>query len=186
MARINFGAKPLSYPQPVLIIAAYDGDGRANAMNAAWGGITGSDELTICVSPGHKTVKDLRQTGDFTVSMGDAAHVTACDYLGIASGNTTEDKLARAGFTVTKSRFVNAPVINELAVCLECRVVNYDEASHRLVGRIVNVSVDDSVVTDGRVDTDKVRPISFDPFNNTYRVLGEKAGYAFSDGKALQ
>ena len=109
MARIDFGAKPLSYPQPVLIIAAYDGDGRANAMNAAWGGITGSDELTICVSPGHKTVKDLRQTGDFTVSMGDAAHVTACDYLGIASGNTTEDKLARAGFTVTKSRFVNAP-----------------------------------------------------------------------------
>ena len=77
MARIDFGAKPLSYPQPVLIIAAYDGDGRANAMNAAWGGITGSDELTICVSPGHKTVKDLRQTGDFTVSMGDAAHVTA-------------------------------------------------------------------------------------------------------------
>ena len=164
--RKNFGAKAFSYPQPVFIIATYNEDGTADAMNAAWGGISDTTELSI--------------------SMGDARHVTACDYVGLASGNNTKDKLAKAGFTVSKSESVDAPVINELAVCMECTVKSYDPETGRLVGVIVNVSVDESAMTNGKVDVAKVAPISFDPFNNAYHVLGEKVGNAFSDGLALR
>lgn len=127
MSRKNFGAKPLTYPQPVFIIATYDENGNADAMNAAWGGISEGDELSLCLSAGHKTVKNLLKTGAFTVSMADAKHVAECDYVGIVSANTVPDKLSKAGFTTTKSENVNAPVINELAVCVECKVKSYDE-----------------------------------------------------------
>ncbi len=185
MGRKSFGAKPLSYPQPVWIIATYDENGVPNAMNAAWGGISEEKEISVCLSPGHKTCLNFAKTGAFTVSMADAAHVAACDYVGISTGNKTEDKFARAGFTATKSELVNAPIINELAVCLECRVVSYDTESCILRGEIVNVSVDESAMTDGKVDVAKVAPICFDPFNRAYHVLGEKVGDAWGSGKPL-
>lgn len=87
MSRKNFGAKPLTYPQPVFIIATYDENGNADAMNAAWGGISEGDELSLCLSAGHKTVKNLLKTGAFTVSMADAKYVAECDYVGIVSAN---------------------------------------------------------------------------------------------------
>lgn len=186
MARKNFGAKSYSFPQPVFIIGTYDENGVADAMNAAWGGISETNEISICLGTEHKTVANLKKTGAFTVSMGDAQHVAACDYVGIVSGNKVTDKMEKAGFTVTKSEFVNAPVINELSVCLECKVKSYDEDACRLIGEIVNISVDESVLTDGKVDVEKVQPISFDPFNNAYHVLGQKVGNAFSDGKQLK
>ena len=185
MSRKNFGAKPLSYPQPVWIIATYDENGVPNAMNAAWGGISEENQVSVCLSPDHKTCLNFAKTGAFTVSMADADHVAACDYVGIATGTKVADKLARAGFTVTKSEFVDAPVINELAVCLECRVIEYDRETCILKGEIVNVSVDEAAMTDGKVDVAKVRPISFDPFNNAYHVLGECVGKAWNAGKAL-
>ena len=185
MSRKNFGAKPLSYPQPVWIIATYDENGKPNAMNAAWGGISDDKEVSICLSPGHKTCANFAKTGAFTISMADAAHVAGCDYVGIATGNKTEDKFAKAGFTETKSELVNAPIINELAVCLECKVISYDPESCILKGEIVNVSVDESALTDGKVDVAKVQPISFDPFNNAYHVIGEKVGDAWGSGKSL-
>ena len=159
MSRKSFGAKPLSYPQPVWIIATYDENGIPNAMNAAWGGISEEKEVSVCLSPGHKTCKNFEKTGAFTISMADAAHVAGCDYVGIASGNKVADKFARAGFTATKSEIVNAPIINELAVCIECRVINYDKESCILRGEIVNVSVDEAALTDGKVDVSKVAPI---------------------------
>jgi len=185
MARKDFGPKPYSFPQPVLIISTYDESGVPNAMNAAWGGISDDHEISICLSAGHKTCKNFEKTGAFTVSMGDAAHVVACDYVGMASANKTENKFEKSGFTCTPSTRVNAPIINELAVCMECRVKLWDPEACRLVGEIVNVSVDESALTDGKVDVSKVAPISFDPFNGAYHVLGEKVGNAFSDGKQL-
>ena len=185
MSRVDFGPKPFSYPQPVWIIGTYDEEGRPNAMNAAWGGISGHKEVTISLSPGHKTCANFAVTGAFTINMGDAGHVAACDYVGIASGNKTEGKFEKAGFTAMKSGFVNAPIISELPVCLECRVLEYDPEKHLLRGQIVNVSVEETVMTDGRVDVSKACPITFDPFNNTYHVLGEKVGDAWGTGKAL-
>lgn len=185
MSRKNFGSKPLSYPQPVWIIATYDEDGTPDAMNAAWGGISEANEVAVCLSPGHKTVKNLKKTGAFTVSMADAEHIAACDYVGMVSGNRVPDKLARAGLTVSKSSLVNAPIINELAVCVECRVIDYDPASCILRGEIVNVSVDESCMTGGKVDITKVQPVALDPFNSSYHVLGEKVGDVCTSGKAL-
>ncbi len=184
--RKNFGAKAYTYPQPVLIIESYDENGNADAMNAAWGGISDDKEISMCLSAEHKTVKNILERKAFTVSMGDAGHVEACDYVGLVSGNKVPDKLKKAGFTITKSELVDAPIINELAVCVECRMISYDEKTCRMVGEIVNVSVDESAMTDGKVDITKVAPITFDPFNNAYHVIGEKVGNAFCDGVKLK
>ncbi|MBQ1596063.1 MAG: flavin reductase family protein [Clostridia bacterium] len=185
MSRKSFGPKPLTYPQPVWIIATYDEEGRPNAMNAAWGGISEENQVSVCLSPGHRTCKNFAKTGAFTISMADADHVAGCDYVGIASGDKVPDKFARAGFTAEKSTLVNAPIIRELAVCLECKVIEFDRETCILKGEIVNVSVDERALTDGKVDVQKVRPIAFDPFNNAYNVLGEEVGKAWGAGRSL-
>ena len=184
--RKNFGAKPICYPQPVFILAAYDESGVPNAMNAAWGGISDDKEISFCISAGHKTTHDILARKAFTVSMADAAHVVECDYVGVVSGNDVPDKLAKCGFHTTGSEFVDAPLIDELAMALECRLVSYDPETCRLVGEIVNVCADESVLTDGKIDPAKLRPITFDPMNNAYLVLGEKVGNAFQDGLKLR
>lgn len=185
--RKNFGAKPLTYPQPVFIIATYDENGTPDAMNAAWGGISEMNEISLCLSAGHKTVKNLLKRGAFTVSMADAEHVVACDYVGLVSGNKVADKFARAGFHATQSAFVDAPLIDELAVAVECKLKDYNPETCILRGEIVNVSVDERVLDEnGKVDAAKVAPIIFDPFNNAYLKVGEKVGNAFSDGKQLK
>lgn len=183
--RKNFGAKAVLYPQPVFIIATYGEDGTPDAMNAAWGGISESNELSICVSAEHKTTANILARGAFTVSMATADTVVPCDYVGIVSGNDVANKLEKAGFHTEKSEFVDAPLIKELPMAVECRLISYDENSCRLVGEIVNVCADESVLTDGKIDPMKLRPITYDGMNHAYYVLGEKVGNAFTDGTAL-
>ena len=185
--RKNFGAKPMCYPMPVYIIAAYGADGIPNAMNAAWGGISEEEEISICISAEHKTTENILRSKAFTVSMATEAQVVACDYVGIVSGNKEPDKFAKAGFHATKSEFVDAPLIDELPMALECQLVSYDPESCRLVGRIVNVSADESVLgADGKIDPEKLRPITYDPVHHHYLTLGKKVGHAFKDGLALK
>ena len=184
--RKNFGSKSWLYLMPVLIIAAYDEAGIPNAMNAAWGGMFTDEHIGICISQGHKTTKNILATRAFTVSMATAEQVVACDYVGIVSGNRERDKVAKAGFTAERSEVVNAPIIKELPMTLECEMVSYDEESCHLVGRIVNVSADESILTDGKIDYAKLRPLTYDPVNHHYVELGAKVGNAFSDGKKLK
>ena len=185
--RKNFGAKPMCYPMPVYIIGSYGTDGTPNAMIAAWGGISEETEISICISADHKTTENILSRKAFTVSMATAKYIAACDYVGIVSGNKEPDKFAKAGFHATKSQFVDAPLIDELPMALECELISYDPESCRLVGRIVNVSADESVLGDnGKVDVSKLQPITFDPMNNHYLVLGEKVGQAFHDGVSLK
>ena len=185
--RKNFGAKPVCYPQPVFILAAYDEKGIPNAMNAAWGGISEEQEVSICVSADHKTTRTILAKKAFTVSMATAGQMVACDYVGLVSGNQVPDKFEKAGFHATKSQFVDAPLIEELPMAMECELISYDPDTCRLVGQIVNVSADESVLNEkGKVDPMKLRPITFDPMNNTYLVLGEKVGNAFRDGLQLK
>lgn len=183
MSRVNYGAKPLMYPQPVLIIATYDENGVPNAMNAAWGITTDYQEITISLSD-HKTTDNLMLKKAFTVSMATEGQVLACDYVGIESARKVPDKFAKAGFHATKSAFVDAPLIDELPLAMECKVKSFENGI--LIGEIVNVSADESVVTDGAVDITKVKPISFDPFSNGYFGIGERVGNAFKDGMALK
>jgi len=185
--RKNFGAKAMCYPMPVFIIGTYNEDGTPNAMNAAWGGISEETEITICVDDSHKTAENLLARKAFTVSMATAAQMVACDYVGIVSGNKEPDKFAKAGFHATKSEFVDAPLIDELPMALECEVISYDPETCRLVGNIVNVCADESVLGDnGKVDVQKLRPITYDPVNHQYLVLGESVGRAFQAGMALK
>ena len=184
--RKNFGQKSWLYPMPVLIVAAYDEAGVANAMNAAWGGIFTDEHIGICLSEGHKTTKNILATKAFTVSMATADELTACDYVGIVSGNKKPDKFTKAGFTAERSEFVNAPLIRELPMTLECELVSYDMESNHLVGRIVNVSDDERILTDGKIDYRKLRPITYDPIYHHYIELGDVIGNAFADGKKLK
>ena len=184
--RKNFGVKTWIYPMPVFIVAAYDENGVPNAMNAAWGGIYTDDMIGICLSEEHKTTQNILATKAFTVSMATANKVTECDYVGIVSGNKIPDKFARAGFTAEKSEFVNAPIIKELPMTLECELVSYDTETCHMVGKIVNVSADESILSpDGKIDVSLLNPIIYDTINKDYLTLGPKAGNAFSDGKKL-
>ena len=183
MSRIDLGAKPYIFPMPVLIIGTYDESGIPNAMNAAWGSITDEDEISISMGS-HKTTDNLAVTGAFTVSMATEDYVTACDYVGVVSGRDVPDKFKRAGFTHTKSSFVNAPIINELPMTLECEVKSFEDEI--LIGKIRNISVADSVLTEGKIDPAKLKPITFDPVNHTYTGLGTALGKAFSDGFRLK
>ena len=184
--RKNFKANPWFYPLPVLIIGTYDENGNADAMNAAWGGLYDSDLVELCLSESHKTTKNIKSKGAFTVSFADADNVAASDYVGIVSGNNTPDKMKKSDFTVTKSEFVDAPVINELPLALECEFVKTTSEGN-IIGRIVNISADEKILDEnGKPDLDKFRPISYEPVHNTYRVLGEVVGKAFSDGAKLK
>lgn len=183
MSRVDFGAKPLIFPMPVLIIGTYDKDGMPNAMNAAWGMISDSQEISISLSE-HKTTDNLAATGAFTVSIATEDTVIPCDYVGIESAKRVPDKFEKAGFHATKSSKVNAPLIDELPMALECKVKSFDNGI--LVGEIVNVTADESVLTDGKIDPRKLKPIAYDPMNHTYVALGEVVGKAFSDGHQLQ
>lgn len=183
--RKNFGPKTWLYPQPVMIIATYNEDGSANAMNAAWGGIAGFDKVIIDMSD-HRTTENISRTGAFTVACADSCNVVPCDYVGIVSGRDVPDKFEKAGFTSSRSEFVNAPVINELSVTLECELEKIDPDG-RYIGRIVNVSCDEKYMgEDGLPDLTKFVPITFDPVHCGYYKLGEKVGQAFSDGNELK
>ena len=177
----------MCYPMPVYIIATYGADGTPNAMNAAWGGISEETEISICVSQDHKTTENILARRAFTVSMATAQYMAACDYVGIVSGNQEPDKFAKAGFHATRSQFVDAPLIDELPMAVECELISYDPETCRLVGRIVNVCAEDSILGDnGKVDVDKLQPITYDPMNHHYLALGQKVGQAFHDGLSLK
>ena len=180
--RKNFGVKPMVYPMPVFIIGTYGEGDVPNAMNAAWGGISEENEISICISEDHKTTENILSRRAFTISMATADFVSACDYVGIVSGNDVSDKLSRCGLHTVKSELVDAPIIVELPMALECRLKSYDPETCRLVGEIVNVSCDEEYLTDGKIDPAKLRPITYDSANHTYRVLGDVVGKAYSDG----
>ncbi|MBQ9942383.1 MAG: flavin oxidoreductase, partial [Christensenellaceae bacterium] len=116
----------------------------------------------------------------------DASNVVAADYVGVVSGNDVPDKLLKTGWHTCASKFVDAPIIEELPMTLECRMESYDEEDELLIGQIVNVSADEKILTDGKIDPAKLRPITYDPAGHTYVVLGEKVGNAFFDGKQLK
>ena len=181
----SLGPASTVYPEPVFIIGTYNDDGTPNAMNAAWGGIANENRIMICVDKGHRTAHNLVKRGAFTVSMADEDYVIACDYVGIVSGNDEPDKFAKAGFHATRSDKVDAPLIDELKMCLECRVISYDD-DEMLIGEIVDIKANPDVLTDGKVDPAKLKPITYDPVNRRYYGFGNQVGRAFYDGKALR
>ncbi|MBR5515397.1 MAG: flavin reductase [Clostridia bacterium] len=182
----NIGAKAMLYPMPVLIIGSYDENYIPDAMNAAWGGISEEKEISICVSPEHKTTENILKRSAFTVSCADAKNVVEADFVGLVSANDMPDKIEKCGWNAVKSNNVDAPLFDELPFTLECKLISYDEESCRLVGEIVNIAVDEEILNNGRIDLTKFKPIVYDSSNHNYLTLGEAVGKAFSDGKKIK
>jgi flavin reductase (DIM6/NTAB) family NADH-FMN oxidoreductase RutF len=178
------GKKSFITPECVLIIGTYDENGVPNAMNAAWGMQSDMGEITLMLSK-HKTTENFEKTGAFTVAFGTADTVKSCDYLGIVSGNKTPDKVAKSGFTAVKSEFVDAPMMSELPLVLECELVSMNEENCNVVGKIANCAVEESAMTDGKPDAAKMKPICFDACQHVYRIMGDVVANAFSVGKEL-
>ncbi len=182
----NLGVKPYLFPMPVLMIATYGEDGKVDVMNMAWGGICAANMVALNIDEDHKTSKNIKAKGAFTVSVADIAHLKESDFFGTATGNTMADKFERSGMTAVKSEFVDAPVIEEYPITLECKVLEMGEAVNgfRVVGEIVNVLADESVLDEkGKVDPSKLNAFVFDQFQNGYYAIGEKVGDAWKSGK---
>jgi flavin reductase (DIM6/NTAB) family NADH-FMN oxidoreductase RutF len=186
--RKDFGVKTWAYPMPVFIVAAYDKDGVPCCMNAAWGGTYDTNQLMVCLADDHKTTKNILESGAFTVSIADAAHLTEADYFGVESGNKVPDKFARSGLTASRAETVDAPVINEFPLCLECEFIEYqnNEYGCGVIGKVVNVTADESVFVDGRLDMSLVNAIAFDSYTHGYYKVSERVGEAFKDGLKLK
>ena len=184
----NLGVIPGVYPMPVLMVASYNEDGSVNVMNAAWGTMQARDTVALNLTESHKTVKNIKARGAFTVSIADAAHVVEADYFGVESGNKNPDKFARSGLTASKAETVDAPVINEFPLCLECQFIEYQDNEYGcgVIGKVVNVTADESVFVDGRLDMSLVNAIAFDPYTHGYYKVSERVGEAFKDGLKLK
>ena len=185
--RKDLGVFPGVFPMPVLMIATYGEDGTVDVMNAAWGTACGMDKVALCIY-GHETNKNIDRTKAFTVAVADAKHVAEADYFGIVSGGKVKDKFARTGLTATPSKWVNAPVIEEFPLTMECEYVETvnTEGVQCVVGRIVNVTAQESVLNErGNIDASKLDAILFDQFGNKYFKVGEEAGGAWKAGKKL-
>lgn len=184
--RKNFGAKSWLYPMPVLIVGTYDENEIPNAMNAAWGGIYDTNLVMVCLADDHKTTENIKKNRAFTLSFATSKTAVPCDYVGIVSANDIPDKFARAGFHAKKSDFVNAPLIDELPMAVECKLLKFNEDGI-CIGEIVNISADESILDDkGMVDAKKLDPIIYDSVSHAYWNFGEKVGAAFSDGKKIK
>lgn len=181
--RKDLGNKMNFLPLPVLMIGTYDENGNANVMNAAWGGIYDYGKIYISLSK-HKTTENLKIKNAFTVSFATKDTEVISDYFGVVSGND-EDKIVKSGVHVVKSNFVDAPIIEEYPLTLECTVESFENGD--LIGKIVNCSIDDRYLDEkGNIDVDKMEIITFDMTSNTYRVLGGVVGNAFKDGRNLK
>ena len=176
------------FPMPVLMIATYNEDGSVNVMNAAWGTMQERDTVALNLTESHKTVQNIEARKAFTVSIADVDHLTEADYFGVASGNQVADKFARSGLTAVKAETVDAPVINDFPLCLECEFIEYQDNEYGcgVIGKVVNVTADERIMKDGKPDMSLVNAIAFDPYTHGYYKVSERVGEAFKDGLKLK
>lgn len=185
--RKNFTDFAAFFPQPVLIIGTYDQEGTPNAMNVGWGGMCGSKYVSIHISHDHKTTENILLKRAFTMSFADQAHMVEADYFGLAKGHQV-NKIEKVGFHGVKGDYVDAPIFEELPLTLECKVVEIRDIRGELevVGEVVNMSADESILDEeGRVDADRLHPLSYDRVKRVYRILGGEVGRAYSVGREL-
>ncbi|WP_130863577.1 flavin reductase family protein [Bacilliculturomica massiliensis] len=176
------------FPMPVLMVATYNDDDSVNVMNAAWGTMQARDTVVLQLTESHKTVQNIKKRGAFTVSIADAKHVAEADYFGVVSGNKVADKFENSGLTSSKANTVNAPVINEFPICLECEFIEYQNNTYGcgVIGKVVNITADESVMVDDKIDMSLVNAIAFDPYTHGYYRVAERVGEAFKDGLQLK
>lgn len=181
----SLGVKPYTYPMPVLMISTYNEDGTVDVMNMAWGGVCAEDMVALNIGEEHKTSENIKRRGAFTLSIADIPHIKEADFFGIATGNKMEDKFQRSGLTAVKSEKVDAPIVTEFPLTLECKVVECQSQPYglRVLGQIVDVLADEEVLDErGKVDPKKLNAFIFDQFQSGYYAVGEKVGQAWNAG----
>ena len=184
----DLGVKPYTFPMPVLMIATYGEDGKIDVMNMAWGGICAENMVALNIDEDHKTSENIKKRGAFTLSIADVEHLAEADFFGIATGNKMSDKFERSGMHAVKSTRVDAPIVEEFPLTLECKVVECQNTVYgfRVLGEIVNVLADEKVLDEkGRVDPKKLNAFVFDQFQSGYYAIGEKVGQAWQSGVPL-
>lgn len=176
------------FPMPVLLISTFNEDGSVDVMNAAWGTMLDRDKVALNLTESHKTVQNIKARKGFVIHLADAKHVVEADYFGVVSGNKEKDKFSKSGMTFTSSELVDAPIINELPVAIECEFIEYqsDDTGLGIIGRVVRTSVEEVKLKDGKVDIDSLEAISFDPYTHGYYKVGGRVGEAFKDGLKLK
>ena len=176
------------FPMPVLMVATYNDNDSVNVMNAAWGTMQARDTVALQLTESHKTVKNIKKRGAFTVSIADVNHVIEADYFGVVSGNKVTNKFENSGLTSSKADTVNAPVINEFPICLECEFIEYQDNAYGcgVIGKVVNITADENVMIDEKIDMSLVNAIAFDPYTHGYYKVAERGGDAFQDGLQLK
>lgn len=186
--RKNIKTTESIFPMPVLLVATYNEDGTIDVMNAAWGTMLSRDSVILNLTETHKTVKNIKARKAFTVSIADAKHIVEADYFGVVSGNDTKDKFENSGLTATKSENVDAPIINEFPLCMECEFIEYQNGEYGcgVIAKVVNVTADESVMKDDKVDISLVNAIAFDPYTHGYYKVTERVGNDFKDGLQLK
>ncbi len=180
----SFKVTPGIFPMPVLMIGTYNEDGTVDVMNAAWGMAQSMTQLKLCLTESHKTVKNIKERKAFTVSIADSSHVKEADFFGIVSGNSNPNKFEKSGLTITKSEYVDAPIINEFPLCLECEFIEYSD--YGVLGKVINTTADEKVMNGDIVDISKVSAIAFDPYTHGYYKVEQRVGNAFKDGLELK
>lgn len=184
----NLKPDPVLFPQPVLPIATWNEDCSVDVMTMAWGGTSAGDRVALNIGKNHKTTKNIRNRKAFTISVADLPHLVETDYFGIDTANTDPDKFKKSGLHASESKFVNAPVVEEYPLTLECEVESIDdsgEESH-IVGKVFNVLADEDIVDEnGKIDVSRIQAYCFDMNQNRYFVIGDQAGRAWHDGLAL-
>ena len=175
------------FPMPVLLVATYNEDGSVDVMNAAWGTMLDRERVALNLTETHKTVENIKRRKGFVVHIADAAHVVEADYFGVVSGHKEKDKFAKSGLTAVKSQLVDAPIINELPIALECEFIEYqsDNTGLGVIGRVLQTSVETDKMKDGKVDIEVLNAIAFDPYTHGYYKVSQRVGEAFKDGLKL-
>lgn len=176
------------FPMPVLMVATYNDDESVNVMNAAWGTMQQSGNVILNLTETHKTVKNIKSRGAFTISVADVHHVVEADYFGIESGNKVANKFEKSGLSASKSAMIDAPVINEFPLCLECEFIEYQSGPYGcgVLGKVVNVTADESVMNGDQIDMSLVNAIAYDPYTHGYYMVTDRVGEAFKDGLKLK
>ncbi len=176
------------FPMPVLMVATYNEDGSVDVMNAAWGTMQERGNVALNLTETHRTVQNIKRNKAFTISIADAAHIVEADYFGIVSGNKESKKFEKSGLTASKSDLVDAPIINEFPICMECAFMEYQDNTYGcgVIGKVVRITADEKVMAGDKIDLSLVNAIAFDPYTHGYYKVAERVGEAFKDGLKLK
>lgn len=188
MSKKDLGVQPYTFPMPTLMIGTYNEDDSVDVMMMAWGGVCAEDMVALNLEADHKTVANLRKRKAFTLAVPSVETLKESDFFGIATGNKMNDKFERSGLHAVKSDKVDAPIITEYPLTMECTVEKFEDEPYglRILGRIVNTQADESVLDEkGKVDAGKLHAFAFDQMRNGYYAVDRKVGQAWNAGAEL-